>query len=630
LNTLNSTGRPKGGTSRFRGLIPRLGPVWTRVLIAVGAVVVVFGLTVLIEAGVSHNKIHSGVSIAGTDVGGLTRDEAVAAVNMYLNQIQSAPITVSSGDKTWDILPSDLGIETDVQSAVSAAYDLTRQSNGFVDLGRRWKLFFTHQDFPLASTVDSTKMDAVLAQIAQELDQPAVDALLKITDGQMEVVDAQEGRAVDQEALRQQLKDLVFAFKTTEVSVPIMVTAPSLVVADLQPVMEQAQSMIGSPVQLTKGDQSWTLTPEQLSSYLDVRQEDQNGVIVSMPFLSTEKMGEFFASIKELVATAPKNASLARDGTKAWVVPGVDGEKLDPEKTAEAISAASLKTSGRVAQVVVTAAEPELTTTEAEAMGVKDLLAKYTTPEYWGTSNRRQNVRMATQYCSNVLMAPGDIFNVDDQIGPRTAARGFLTAPGIVGPGKLEDVFGGGICQVSTTIFNAVFFAGIEVVERYNHSIYIDHYPQGRDATVTADGKNLIFRNDMKNYIWVVGESTGAVTTFYIYGTDDGREVTYTSSGLFGTVGRTEVTVQDPTKPVGYTSVETGGQSGKQCVVTRVITWADGTKTSEKFNSYWPMIPRKTIVGTATTTTTVPPSTSSTSTSSTSTSTTTTTLLPGP
>ena len=363
--------------------------------------------------------------------------------------------------------------------------------------------------------------------------------------------------------------------------------------------------MVDSPVQVTHGDQSWTLTPAQLTSYLDVRQEDQSGTTVSVPFLSGEKMGEFFTSIEALVAKAPVNAHFTHNGVTASVVPGVDGEKLDPAKTAEAISAASGKTSGRIAQVAVTAAEPDLTTAEAEAMGVKDLLAKYST-EYWGTSNRRQNVRMATKYCSNILMAPGDIFNVDKQIGPRTAARGFLTAPGIVGPGKLEDVYGGGICQVSTTIFNTVFFAGLEVVQRFNHSIYIDHYPQGRDATVTADGKNLKFRNDMKNYVWVVGESTGAVTTFYIYGTDEGREVSYTFSGFFGQVGRSEVTVKDPTKPVGWSDVETGGQSGKQCSVTRTITLADGTKTSEKFNSYWPMIPRKTIVGTATTTTTIP------------------------
>ena len=176
------------------------------------------------------------------------------------------------------------------------------------------------------------------------------------------------------------------------------------------------------------------------------------------------------------------------------MVPGVLGQSLDREKTAEAITAAVLKTSGRTAEVGVTTTEPELTTEEAEARGIKDLLASYTTPPYAGTSNRQVNVRITTQYASNVMLAPGEVYNFDKQIGPRTAARGYKLAPGIVGPGKLEDVFGGGICQVSTTLFNAVFFAGLEVVERHNHSIYIDHYPKGRDATVTGAARTCASR----------------------------------------------------------------------------------------------------------------------------------------
>ena len=105
-------------------------------------------------------------------------------------------------------------------------------------------------------------------------------------------------------------------------------------------------------------------------------------------------------------------------------------------------------------------------------------------------------MRITTQYATNVLLAPGQAYDFDRQIGPRTEARGYKLAPGIVGPNTLEDVLGGGICQVSTTMFNAVFFAGLKVTERHNHSIYISHYPKGRDATVTAGGKNLRFVND--------------------------------------------------------------------------------------------------------------------------------------
>ena len=124
----------------------------------------------------------------------------------------------------------------------------------------------------------------------------------------------------------------------------------------------------------------------------------------------------------------------------------------------------------------MTTAEPKFTT-RGEAYGIKDLLSSYTTPSYVGSANRQVNVRITTQYASNKFLAPGQEYDFDKTIGPRTVARGYKTAPGIVGNGELDDVLGGGICQVSTTLFNAVFEAGLKVAERHNHSLYISHYP---------------------------------------------------------------------------------------------------------------------------------------------------------
>ena len=320
-----------------------------------------------------------------------------------------------------------------------------------------------------------------------------------------------------------------------------------------------------------------------------------------------------FDEIAEEVATEPVSATFKSDGTKAWVVPGVLGQALDRDKTAEALKATALEASARTVAVALKTTDPDLTTEEAEAMGLKDRLATYTTPPYAGSRDRQINVRITTEYASDVMLAPGEVYNFDKQIGPRTAARGYKLAPGIVGPGKLEDVFGGGICHVSTTLFNAVFFAGLEVVERKNHSIYIDHYPKGRDATVSANGPNLRFRNDTSHYIWIRGASDGITTTFNIYGTDEGRKVDYTTSDFYNVVGRTEVTIPNPALNTGTTVVKTGGQSGKQLKVVRTVTLPGGAVLhKDTFISTFPMIPRQIEVGTGTTTTTTTVPTSST------------------
>jgi vancomycin resistance protein YoaR len=271
--------------------------------------------------------------------------------------------------------------------------------------------------------------------------------------------------------------------------------------------------------------------------------------------------------------------------------------------------------------VVTKPVEPEITSKKADAMGVKEKLATWVI-EHWGVEERQQNIRMTTKYAEKIL-APGEIYNFDKQIGPRTKARGFMPAPGIVGEGYLDDVLGGGICQVATTLYNAVFEAGLEVVERHNHSLYFPHYPAGRDATVTDGAKNFMFRNDTDHYIWVHGTSDGITVTFTLYGTKDGRKVKSTFSGWTYGAERTTETTIDPSVGPGTTVVERAGQSARSCTVTRLVTMSDGTvlhQGPEVYQSVYPMISRLIGVsaqdaakspgvkatGTSTTTTTVP------------------------
>ena len=589
----------KGSRSRLR----------FRILVAVGSVIALLVLVILVDAAVYYNKVHAGVSIEGRGMGGLTRDEATAVITGLVEDAQSSAIVLTSGDKTWDVMPKDVGTKIDVAGAVSAAMAASRESNFIVDIGRRFKLYFSHTDVPLLGTVDSAMLDKVLNGVAQELDVLPVNAGLAIDGSKIRVIEGQKGQVVDQGTLREQLKTLLLTLHATELTVPMVVTEPAVQAQDNQEAQKQAETMISAPVVLEDGDKTWSLSPEQISAYMDFTSQDQNGVSTLVPYISATKMGPFLESIAPEVATEPVDATFKSDGEKAWVVPGVLGEALDPEKTVEAVTAASLEVTGRTAEVAVMTTEPNLTTEKAEAMGLKDKLSSYTT-EYVGTANRQVNVRITVKYASDVMLAPGEEYNFDKQIGPRTAARGYKTAPGIVGPGKLEDVFGGGICQVSTTLFNAVFFAGLEVTERKNHSIYIDHYPKGRDATVSANGPNLRFKNDTQKYIWIRGSSDGVTSTFTIYGTSDGRKVDYDTSGFYNVVGRTEVTVPNPSLGPGTSVVKLGGQSGKQVTVVRTVKAPDGSIIhKDTFVSTWAMVPRQIEVGTATTTTTVPGST---------------------
>ncbi len=275
------------------------------------------------------------------------------------------------------------------------------------------------------------------------------------------------------------------------------------------------------------------------------------------------------------------------------LVEGTNGEGLDRDATATALTQAALSTTGRSVEVVLKSIPPDMTTEEVEAMGIKDVLGDYKTSPYVGTKDRQRNVRLGTKLCSGVFLAPGEEFNTDQRLGIRDAAHGWAMAPGITGPGKLEDVFGGGICQVSTTLFNAALLAGLEITKRYNHSIFINHYPDGRDATVTAGGKNMCFRNDTDHYVFIYGWSTGINTRFWIWGVNDGRKVLPIKfSGFSGLTAFPTQTIINKSLPPGTTKEIFEGQKSRRCSIARTVVYADGTQKTVTFSSYYPMMPK--------------------------------------
>lgn len=584
-----------------------------RVLITVGSVVFILLLGFIIDSALYYNKVHAGVTVSGHSLSGLTRDEATAALRTLVNEAAEKPIALTSGGREWPLLPTEVDTKIDVVGAVRDAMAVTRKSNFLVDGFRRFILYFTDRDVPLSGTVDDGKLDAFLQGVARQVEVPPVEPGLVVNGATITPVEGRNGRVVDMPALRAELEALLLTLHSTTVDIPMVNKEPTLRADDTQQAVAQVRRMIAAPVTLVQGDRTWTLSAEQVGAYLDFTAEQKNGVAVLVPFLSATKMQPFFDDVADAVYRKPVNASFKGDGEQAWVVPAENGRKLDRQKTAEALTEAALKTSARSAKVVFTVIEPDRTTAEAEAMGITTKLASFTT-KWEGTKDRQTNVRITTQYASNVLLAPGEIYDFDKQVGPRTEARGYKMAPGITA-GELEDQLGGGICQVSTTLFNAALFAGLEIVERKNHSIYIDHYPKGRDATVSADGPNMRFRNDTDHYILVRGASDGITTTFVIYGTPTGRKVEIETGEFYDIKPMEKVEYAKSSLSPGKTEIKTAGQEGKSIKVVRTVKSKNGEVIrKDTFISIWKMIPQEIYVGKAptTSTTAVPEATTTT------------------
>ena len=577
------------------------------------AVVAVVVAAALVDAVAYHGKVHAGVSVAGVDLSGQTAAEAAASLRALVEQAQAQSITVKAAGQNWTLSAEDAGTAMDVDGAVRAAMAVARAGNVFADIGVRWGLWFGHRQVPLAGSVDEAKLDAFVADVAAELDVAPVDAGLVIKDGGIETVDGVDGKAVDRAALAAGLKARLVGLRTGVVEVPVVIKKPGVTAEDNAQARLQAETMISGPVTVAAGDDSWTVSAATIASAMSFRSEDQGGVSTLVPFLDATKLQPLLDEIAPNVLAKPEDARFAQNDTRAWVVPGKNGRRLDAEATAAAITAATLVRVGRMVKVVTKEQEPDLTTAEAKAMGISAKLSSCTTT-YTCPAARQTNVKLATKYGTGVFLAPGEGYDFDKQIGSRKdTSRGWQPAPGITGPNELEDVLGGGICQVSTTMFNAVagYGAGLKITERWPHSLFIKHYPLGRDATVTEGGKNLRFRNDMDHYVWITGTSTGVTTTIIVWGTDQGRSTKWTVSAPYNVVAMAKTTVTDPSLKAGKTSLVQAGQDGMCIKTTRVVTENGKTVHKDVWINKWLMYPQKTAVGTGTTTT-KPPTTSTT------------------
>jgi len=584
-----------------------------RAAAAAVVVAVLLVLAIVVDAGLSYNRIHAGVSIAGVDVGRLTHEEAAAKLTAQVQQAATRPITLTSDTQNWPVLPSDVGTAIDVSGSVEKAASIGRGGNIVDNLFDRFGLYFSPREVGLSGTIDSVLLDTRISGVAKTLDHPPVNAGVTVKGTEVTVVQGTDGLVVDQAALRGSLKSLLFSLHSTEIQVPIKVLAPAIQAANTSTAVAQVKTMVGDSIRLKLDDQSWTLSPEKVAAAMEFRTEGQGDASQLVPYLSAKKLSAFLKKVGAAVQREPKGATWKTDGKTATLVPARTGRRVDTEATAVALTEAALEASGRVATAKVKESQPAVTTEKAKSMGIVTKIGSYTT-EFGGSAGRRHNVARAGQLISGTLLAPGQEFNFDTVVGQRSEANGFRTAPAIIA-GKLEDTLGGGICQVSTTLFNAVFFAGLDVTARTNHSIYISHYPKGRDATVSWGGPEFRFRNDTSHWILIKAASGDGSLTFVLYGTPENQKVTYSTSDFYNITPPAEKRVKTDQLFVGETHVTDDGQTGKQVKVVRKVIRDGKTIHTDVFVSSYPMRPKLIEEGTKppVTTTTLPQPTTTTS-----------------
>jgi vancomycin resistance protein YoaR len=567
-------------------------------LIALAVLVLLIVVAVVADLALWGGKVHPGVRVSGVDVGGMTPAQATATLDKELTPRYAKPVNLSFEDKGWVVDPASIGAQPNAAGSVQTALQFGRGGSWLGDTIARLGAYVVPAELPASSTVDPARFSARMDGIADDVRIPTYDALVTYKGGDFVVTPPKAGRELDRSAAEATLLAALSRPAPRKASVTASRHDAGVTEASAQAAAQVARSMAAGSATITYGAKSWSLGPADISKSLSFRVvpagrvKDPEALVPSAgsdpPATSSAEatgpvgMGVTLDPAKLGALLGPKVGGLGRPAKDARFItssgmvsvsPHQVGLGPDMRSLARDLDAKLEKQPGQVAVVTLRLGQtlPKVTTEKAKAMGITRRLATFSTDFDGGNLARVNNIRTLAKAIDGSLVAPGAVWSLNGKVGQRTAEKGYTEANAIVN-GKLVPQLGGGICQVATTVFNAIFFSGVPVVERQNHSFYISHYPKGRDATVTWGGADLKFRNDTGKWI-LIKTSTGSDSiTVALYGTDTGYKVDYTTGELIRTGGFPTEATSDPRLPVGTKVIRDGGLPSYKITVTRTVT----------------------------------------------------------
>lgn len=591
-------------------------PRAARIALLAGAVIAgVLALAVLADVVSSNGRIHPGVRVGDVEVGSLSVVDARAKVEAAAAAHLAKPVTARAGDRTWKLTAAQVGATVDAIASVERADAVGRQGSLWQMAADRLAASFGGVTVPAKVDGDPELLAVALAPIADAVAVPARDASIAVEGASLTLVPSKPGVRLRVSAAR---SGLLAAFFSDSHAVTLAAEAAPVSVsdADAAQALEDAKRLVAGPVTVEYRGSTHNVSREDVAGWLafDVRPVDpatgkpEPAAASTLPIAGSgttattapadgarmalvarfdpARIGERLSPFTQGVGHPAVDAQFVASKGRVTIQPSRTGLGPDLPALASDLAAACLDGRPRRAVLKLVEIQPALTTEQARAMGVSDRISSFTTTFNAGNRPRTNNIRLLAAALDNKLVPPGAMFSFNATAGERTAGKGYQEAPAIVN-GKLVPQLGGGVCQVGTTFFNAVFFSGLPVIERRNHSFYISHYPKGRDCTVSWGGPDFKWKNDTAGWILVRTQVSGGSLTISLYGTDPGYQVDYTTSDFTDVRPFPTTEVKDPTLAVGARAVEDPGEDGGTVTVVRTVYLGAKVVRTDTFVSHY-------------------------------------------
>lgn len=541
-----------------------------------GAIAALVGAFVVLVAGYvgvaayASGRTPSDTKVGGVQVGGLEPAAARKALAAAVSERGSVPVALTAGGKSATIAPADAGLAIDVDASVR---DLTGFSLNPAKVIGHLTGGVTRS---LKTHVDESKLKAAVTKASAGLAVAPKEGSIALTGGKVVITDPIKGQAVEVD----KTAELIASSwpRTAPIVAPVTASTPKVSADELKRVKtEFADEAMSGPVAIKAGDKTFEIPAATLAPAISFP-ADADGKLA--PKFDDKVIIEAVTKAADQAdATArATDATVKYSGGQPVVIPSKTGVALDSTKIVAPVTAA-LTSAERAAVIPVTVSQPKFTTEKARATLPKGLISTFTTHFDPNGGGRVANIRLAAKTLNGTYVPPGGTFSLNGVLGKRTPEKGYQRG-GVIQDGRLNENYGGGISQVSTTTFNAAFFAGMKFLEYSPHGFYISRYPEGREATISFPAPDQKWVNTTDGGVRIVASSSGGQVTVSFYGIKK-WDVTASKGPRRNIVPFKKIT--DPS-PECITQTPT---PGFDVTVTRTFMQGGKTVRTEAFNTHY-------------------------------------------
>jgi vancomycin resistance protein YoaR len=553
---------------------------------------------------VYRDKILPHSEIAGVKVGGLTQSQAEQKLAQAEASFDQKPLNLTYEIRTWSIKPAIFQPTFENTPSVTVAYSLGKSGPLWQQLEYYILALFTKHQYnlnlnPLSTSAISNLQNSVL----KDVEVPFMETTIDFTPGKVDVIPGKEGRVLDQGKFIQDVA-AAFADGLNIITLKTVVTQPQITVEEAQIAREEASQILWGNWTITlNNNQTITLDPKTIVPWLSTTAGTNQLNLV----IDQQKIGDYLTSnVATKVFLAPVNANLTVNNNQVAITQdGQNGTSLNIASTTQAIlqSFMSPNQVSRQIKAVINLDQPTISKANLSSLGINQLIGTGITDFTGSPANRIENITVGEQKINGQLVKPGAEFSTVAALGPIDEAHGYVQGLVIINNETLPED-GGGLCQVSTTLFRAVLNAGLPVTDRTSHSYEVSYYQKGigpgLDATIYDPTPDFKWKNDTGHYIYIEGSIQNDHLTFQFYGTSDGRVSSIDGPHTLATFqpSGSPIYVNTDTLSKGTTELIDPPVPGAKTTATYTVTRNGQVINTQVFNSYYQAMPAQYLVGT--------------------------------